>query len=494
MTKGPLAKVHRLRQTDEAWESTVRLMRVWITPRDQAPYRPYTILTVSQEDQVVGSDTVGDVPPPGQVLNALAKAMRRPTLGSGRKRRPAVIYMDDKALVETLAPQLQEVGVRCEYRHTLRRVEQALLSMEQFMTKQEPIPGLLKSPGMTPYLINGLFEAAAFFYREAPWRWMDDSRPIEICYPPDGRPRYAVVMGQGGEIYGLAVYNSPDELRKVYTGGSPDRLIGQVEWTSLLFGKVTEMPFDDLDDMEKYGWSVAGELAYPFLVRVSRSGQLVRPSKSELLWFEAALLATPTFMRDLLQADKGLPRPADETMTVTMADGKDSIHLRYPVPGFEIPYEDNWAAIEERGEKKKAQTEAARERNAELLRTFKQWLTGKDLSKKTVQRHMDNVTFFADAYMAGDGGSIEAPRPADQTATMDVDEFLSDWFLYEAALASVGTVKANIASLKKFYVCLQEMGQMPAKKAGEVLKLLHVSRDYYIESAQEYEERAFELG
>ncbi len=338
MAKGPLAKVHRLRQTDEVWESSVRRMRAWITPRNQAPYRPYIVMAVSQTGKVVGSDIVGAVPPPAQVLNVIAQAMRRPALGGGRKRRPAVVYVDDEALVETLAPQLQEVGVRCEYRHTLREVEEALLSMEQFMTRREPIPGLLKSPGVTPYLVKGLFEATAFFYREAPWRWMGDSRPIEVRYPPDGQPRYAVVMGHGGETYGLAVYNSPDDLREVYAGIRPDRLVGQMRWTSLLFGEILEMPFDDLDDMEKYGWSVAGELAYPLPIRVTRSGQPVRPGKSDLLWFEAALLAIPPFVHDLFQADGVFPRPAEVTLTVTMADGENTIHLRYPVPGFEIPH------------------------------------------------------------------------------------------------------------------------------------------------------------
>nr|HID12984.1 hypothetical protein [Anaerolineae bacterium] len=347
MARDPLAKVRRLRQTDEVWESTVRRMRAWITPKDQDPYRPYITITVSQTGKVVGTDVVDDVPTPDQVLNAIAKAMRRPALGGGRKRRPAVIHMDDETLVEALAPKLQEVGVRCKYWRTLREAEKALLSMEQFITKREPIPGLLKSPGVTPFLVKGLFEAAAFFYREAPWRWIDDSRPIEVRYPPDGRPRYAVVMGHGGQTYGLAAYNSPDELREIYAGMPPDKLIGRMEWTSLLFGEVMEMPFDDLDDMEKYGWSVAGELAYPLPIRVARSGRPVRPGKSELLWFEAALLAIPTFVRDLLQADRGLPRPAEAALSVTMADGEDSVYLRYPVPGFEIPYEEEWAAVGE---------------------------------------------------------------------------------------------------------------------------------------------------
>jgi len=336
MAKGPLQQVDRLPQTNEVWEGAVRRLRAWITPRKQAPYRPYVILVVSQTaGKVVGSEIVEHVPSPDQVLNGLAKAMRHPTLKGGKKRRPAVIYVDDKALVEALAPKLLEVGIRCEYR-TLREVEQAMLSMEEFMTRREPLPGLLKSPGVTPHMVKGLFEAAAFFYRKAPWQWIDDAHPIEIRYPSDSRRRYAIVMGHGGQVYGLAAYNTPKELRQIYAGTPPNRLIGRMEWTSLLFGEVIEVPFDDLDDMEKYGWSVAGDLAYPIPIRVTRAGQPVRPGKSDLLWFEAALLAIPAFVRDKMQAEQGALRPADDTLTVVMADGEDHIHLRYPVPGFEM--------------------------------------------------------------------------------------------------------------------------------------------------------------
>lgn len=489
MTKGALTKVDRLRQTNEAWESTIRYMRAWITPKGQKPYRPYIILTVSQTgNKVVGSEVCESKPTPEQVLNTLAKVMRRPTLGGGRKRRPAVIYIDDETLVEALAPHLREVSVRCEYRQTLREIEQALRSMEQFMHKREPLLGLLKSPGVTPFLVNGLFEAADHFYRQAPWQWIDDSHPIEVRYPPDGRPRYAVVMGHGRETYGLAVYNSPDELREIYSGKHPQQLVEEMEWTSLLFCEVMEMPFDDLDDMEKYDWPVAGDLAYPVPIKVSRSGQPFRPGKSELLWLEAALLAVPAFLRDSVQADVGPPHPAEATLTVTVADGEDRVRLIYPVPGFEPPAEAQWADILEEEE---AQRAVAEERNDELFGTFEQWLDRQGLAETTVQRHLDNVEFFAGGYMAGDGGFTEVPRPADQAGVADVDEFLGDWFPYEANWPSVGTLKATMAALKKFYVCLKETGQMAAGKADEILEMLQSSRGRYIELMKDFEEDEF---
>jgi hypothetical protein len=94
--------------------------------------------------------------------------------------------------------------------------------------------------------------------------------------------------------------------------------------------------------------------------------------------------------------------------------------------------------------------------------------------------------------MADDGGSVAVPRPADQAEAVDVDEFLSEWLMQELVHVSVGTVTATMASLKKFFACLKETGQMPAARADEILELLQVDRDYYIELAQEYEEEAQE--
>jgi hypothetical protein len=488
MVKDSLARVRRLQQTDETWECSVQRMRSWITPRDQAPYRPYIVMVVSSSGAVVGSNVVEGVPTPDQVLEGIVKAMHRPVPGSGRKRRPAIIYVDNEAAVQVLVPSLAEIGVNCEYRRTLPKVAEALVSMEQFMAQREPIPGLLKSPGVTPFLVNGLFEAAASFYREAPWQWIDDSRPIEVRYPPDRKPRYAVVMGHGGETYGLAVYDSPDDLQALYAGTPPEKLMGQQEWMSLLFVEEIEMPFDDLDDIERYGWPVAGELAYPFPVRITRAEQFVRSSKSELLWFEAALLAIPTFVRDYMQAKDTFVHPAEAMLTVTMADGKDSIHLRYPLPGFEIPFEQDWAAIED---EEQVQAQTAQERNAELLRTFEQWLTKQGLSKKAIQRHMDDVTFFADAYMVGVGGCVICSRPADQADSGDVDEFMTEWFMHEAKLVSEDTVEASVASLTQFYTCLKDTGHMKAREADAILELLQEEQDYYVEIARDHAEGGF---
>ncbi len=477
--KVPLEKTLNLHQSDEIWECTVRRARTWITPPDQDPYRPWIIVTVSRDGRVLGTELTEEEPTPAEVVNALAKAMRHPVPGSGGRRRPTAIYLDNVELTKVLAPELEEVGIKCKYRHTLREAERALEAMGGFLGGEETIPGLLDTPGVTPFMIKGLFEAAASFYREAPWRWLDDSHPIEMRYPAKGQPRYAVVMGHGGEAYGLAIYNSMDVLRETYAGTPPEELIGRETWIALLFGEAIETPFADLDAIEAHNWPIAGKHAYPFVVQAGLSARPIRPGKSDLLRLEAALLALPRFVREHMRAHAGLPQPAQATLTIEMADREDRIYLSHPVSSFEVSPEDEWIFVAEEVE--------AHSRNVELLSMFEQWLKDRGLSPDTVQMHLDNLDLFAQRYLVDEGGGLGIPCPADQAALEDVDEFLADWLLYRADQPLVQAIKSQIASLNQFYVCLKETGQMLPEDSDEILALLREDRDYYLELAQETE-------
>ncbi|MGD8245500.1 MAG: hypothetical protein PVI63_09940 [Anaerolineae bacterium] len=481
--KVPLEETLDLRQRDEIWECTARKGRVWITPPDCAPYRPYVVLTVSREDRILGLEVVEDDPTPPEVINALAKAMRYPAPGSGGKRRPTVIHLDDALLTEALAPELGKVGIACKFRHSLRVAERALQEMWGYIGEERTIPGLLEVPGVTPFMVNGLFEAAASFYHAAPWRTVSDSDPIEIRYPVDSQPRYAAVMGHGGQTYGLAIYSSRDVLRETYAGTPPDQVIEKGNWTSLLYDEAVETPIDDLDAIEAHGWPVADKYAYPLPLQMGPAGRLTRPGKSDLLRMEAALLAIPRFVRDHVKAAAGRLRAAEETLTITMADGEDRIHLRYPVPGLEMVSEDDEAFI--------ADVVGVLERNLELLDCFEEWLRNKGLSARTIRTHIDNVERFVELYLINEGGSIGVPCSADEAAPADVDEFLAEWLPSGTERGLVATVTSHIASLKKFTICLREMGQMGAEESNEILALLREDRGYYIELARYLEEGPF---
>ena len=329
-----LRQVRRLRQSDETWEGTSRLGRMWIAPRDGPPYRPYVNVFVSTTGTILRTVVLEEPPTPYRVFEDLLQAMRRPMLGAGRARRPKLIYLDDLDFVTALAPRLVSLDVRCEYRHSLPALEGALYSMETRLNKREPTPGLLKLPSVTPSLVGHLCELAADFFQATPWRWLNDSHPMEIRYPPEDKPRYAVVMGSGGEVFGLAVYDALHDLRLMYRRDiSPQQAAKMAAWSVLFFEEATAMNFDDLDAMEEYGWPVAAENAYPVFGRTTGAGEIVAPTRQDVFWMEGALAGVLAYLRKHRQVHQGVLQPVEVTLHVATTGGEVQIYLR--VPAFE---------------------------------------------------------------------------------------------------------------------------------------------------------------
>jgi hypothetical protein len=340
MTQNRLERVRQLRQSGVPWLCTARRAPFWIMPKDRPPYRPFVVLVLVQDTGLIRHTHVqGERPTPESVLEVLVKAMYSPLLGAllspllgfGSRGRPAHIVLDDADLVQALAPHLAELDIRCSYRATLPPVNAALREMEARMTKREPIPGLLSVPGATVPLVAELFTAAAEYYRQAPWRWMDNWLPIEVRYPPAGRARYALVLGSGGETFGLSLYESPGDVYAVLSNAAPGRqeLISSF---SLVLEEATAMSFEDLDAMEKYGWPVAGERAYPLAMKSTPDGSYSEiPNASELAWLAATLRVIPDFVVRHLRADRGRPRRARATYSLPGVHGGQALALRYAV-------------------------------------------------------------------------------------------------------------------------------------------------------------------
>ena len=72
-------------------------------------------------------------------------------------------------------------------------------------------------PSVTLPMLGHLHELAAQFYRATPWTWFRDQHPFAIQIPPEEAPRYAIVMGQAGEVFALSVYDTLDDLQLVFS-------------------------------------------------------------------------------------------------------------------------------------------------------------------------------------------------------------------------------------------------------------------------------------
>ncbi len=90
--------------------------------------------------------------------------------------------------------------------------------------------------------------------------------------------------------------------------------------------------------------------------------------------------------------------------------------------------------------------------NKKLLDVFASWLQDANLTARTIKKHIDNVDFFINEYLLYE----DATAPED--GTYDIGMFLGYWFIKKAMWASESSIRSNAASLKKFYIFLQERG------------------------------------
>lgn len=103
-------------------------------------------------------------------------------------------------------------------------------------------------------------------------------------------------------------------------------------------------------------------------------------------------------------------------------------------------------------EKYEKACEAIRKANEKLLNDFGGWLQSAGLAEKTIASHRANIDFYVNEYLLYED-AIEAKDGVDE-----VDSFLGYWFIKKAMWASAASIKANAASLKKFYTFMHEQG------------------------------------
>lgn len=88
------------------------------------------------------------------------------------------------------------------------------------------------------------------------------------------------------------------------------------------------------------------------------------------------------------------------------------------------------------------------EENNRWIDVFRAELREQGLSSKTIQRHVTNVDFFFNHYLARLNGCSA------EEATSYLDDFMGDFFVHKCMWSTPETIKSTAASIKKFYKCL----------------------------------------
>ncbi|MBI4523553.1 MAG: hypothetical protein HY695_07055 [Deltaproteobacteria bacterium] len=116
---------------------------------------------------------------------------------------------------------------------------------------------------------KNLYEAAIAFREVACWEWMSDSDVFGVQNPQSGEVGYCCVLGELGEVFGLAVYLGSEGLeqyRKIQSGkihtGSPELAYTQRCLTAW-FGDRRDLDQSDLKVIREVGLKFRGKDAWP---------------------------------------------------------------------------------------------------------------------------------------------------------------------------------------------------------------------------------------
>lgn len=332
-TKSPLT----LPQTDEVWYCAVRKLHTFLRADEDGDefFRPSIFLVTNIKTGMVQAMDIIREPVSAQELNEkIIQAILKPPREFGLKaHRPAEIHFEDEELADALQSLLTQVQVTPRFAPQREAMDLMVQEMEKsvFSGEGDEVPGLLKQPGLTPELAGSFFAAALSFFQAAPWVQLsnDDILSVQVEGQP-GSQRFVIVMGQGGEEYGLSVFRSWKEVETFFGAINPLESIPEEGRHVLMFSEPPYISIDDLDAIEKYGWEIPGPDLVP-TPAIYFEDTVKRPDSSQLFWYEAALRAIPRFASEILvTGPDGFHPPVEASLETAVYGGKVTVQIRYP--------------------------------------------------------------------------------------------------------------------------------------------------------------------
>jgi tetratricopeptide (TPR) repeat protein len=288
-------RLKRLPSEMDAWQADFRQFARRVEIAGER-VRPWMVLISSRtNDLVLAHSLTEEAPSAGQLWDIVAEAMERPAAGD--PHRPTEIQVRPGTPWEELTDNFDAIGVSFSPVETLDQVDFLFDDLARHMAGVDP-PGLLDMPGVTPEQVGRFFEAAAEFYRRAPWRLLGYEAVIRVeCDRYQSGPWFAVIMGQSGLTLGLALYEDLSLLRKMWAGKlSDEEGARRTVALTVTFDDDSTIAEVDLEAIEKYGWPLASPDAYPSVFRKER-GLMMRPPLSwEIDLMDACLRALPDFV------------------------------------------------------------------------------------------------------------------------------------------------------------------------------------------------------
>lgn len=133
-------------------------------------------------------------------------------------------------------------------------------------------------------------------------------------------------------------------------------------------------------------------------------------------------------------------------------------------------------------EKYEADCKRIRKENKTLLKGFEDYLKKKNLSQKTIGKHVENIDFFINEFLLYE----EAISPADGVG--EVSYFLGYWFIKKAMWATEASIKSSISSLKHFYTWMNSQGNITDEALADMKLTIKEEKQEWIGTLSRYDD------
>jgi tetratricopeptide (TPR) repeat protein len=247
-----------------------------------------------------GLDLGPAAPSRREALDALIPTLVRFATSPAVRHRPAVIATDAADVEQHLRAALAAAAPDTEVllAATLPPLDAAREDLAQKLAgwADEDIPddpGPFAGPGVTLDRLRSFAQAARDFYQAAPWQHLDGDDLLQVDSPKaPGGQKFAVVMGSGGETFGLAFYRSRKRYELSMTGGPP---AGQFAQSSDPLFAVVFHAAEEIFVAERVLWEenqlpLANPNAYPAAIFFDPATGTQRRADARLLAHAEAML------------------------------------------------------------------------------------------------------------------------------------------------------------------------------------------------------------
>jgi len=280
-------------QTDAVWQADFYRSPAWVSNEQEGSYRPWSVLVLEKSNSraLMTAHTPGD-PTPEMLLESLVRTMARP--GGDEAQRPRLVEVSDSDCYDHLRPRLEAAGVACRLVDELSEFNDFCLRLARKFDESGKC-ALADGRGVTREHMESFYDAAAYYFKQAPWRSVPGEVPIEIgCDDPAMGTRYAIVLGRTGVQLGLCVYDDWETTQATLCGYAVD---GQMRALAVCYDEAEIMAAVDLQLIERLGWPIASPEAWPAVMRLAPGRTPRAASAKELVFLDACLRAVPDFLK-----------------------------------------------------------------------------------------------------------------------------------------------------------------------------------------------------